>query len=90
MKIWVYFHAYKNLYSLKKWETSEKFENNLKNKSFGFSKKKISSNTNTEIKPWFWFPLPKPGFCHTYIYTTPLTATNKKTNLILYIFLHFR
>ena len=28
---------------------------------------KISSNTNTETGPWFWHPIPKPGFgCTLY------------------------
>ena len=27
--------------------------------------KKISSDTNTEIGPWFWFLKPKPGFGRT-------------------------
>ena len=29
--------------------------------SFSFGKK-IRSNTDTEIGPWFWFPIPKPNF----------------------------
>ena len=29
------------------------------------SEKKIGSDTDTEIGPWFWFPIPKPGFGRT-------------------------
>ena len=31
-------------------------------KSFGFRKKELSFDIDTEIGPWFWFPIPKPGF----------------------------
>ena len=27
--------------------------------------KNFGSNTNTKIGPWFWFPIPKPGFGRT-------------------------
>ena len=31
--------------------------------SFGFEKKKrFGSETDTEIRPWFRFPIPKPNF----------------------------
>ena len=34
--------------------------------SFGFGKNFFSSDTDTEIiGPWFWFPIPKPGFSRT-------------------------
>ena len=33
-----------------------------KKKSFGFGKKNFGSETDTEIGPWFWFPIPKPNF----------------------------
>ena len=39
-------------------------QKNLK-KSFGFEIKIFGSNTDTEIGPWFWFPIPKPSFGHT-------------------------
>ena len=45
-----------------------KLEKKLK-KSFHF-KKKNGSNTDTKIGPWFWFPIPKPGFGRTL--TLPL------------------
>ena len=35
--------------------------NSLNQQSFDFGKK-ISSDTNTEIGPWFRFPILKPGF----------------------------
>ena len=34
---------------------------------FWFQKKKIGSETDTKIGPWFRFPIPKPGFAHTLI-----------------------
>ena len=34
----------------------------FKKKSLGFGKKSLGSNADTEIGPWFWFPIPKPGF----------------------------
>ena len=43
-----------------------KNEKNLKNfekKSFGVGKKNFGSDT--EIGPWFQFPIPKPGFGRT-------------------------
>ena len=38
---------------------------NFEEKSFGFGKKDLGSDTNTEIGPWFRFPIPKPGFGRT-------------------------
>ena len=38
--------------------------NSLNQQSFDFGKK-ISSDTKTEIGPWFRFPIPKPGFGFT-------------------------
>jgi hypothetical protein len=43
-----------------KWEKCEK-------KGFGFGKKNFGSDTNTEIGPWFRFPIPKPGFGLTLV-----------------------
>ena len=34
----------------------------MKKKSFGFGKKNFGSETDTEIGPWFRFPIPKPNF----------------------------
>ena len=34
-------------------------------KRFGFGKKHFGSHTNTEIGPWFQFPIPKLGFSPT-------------------------
>ena len=31
-------------------------------KKFRFQKKKFGSDTDTEIEPWFWFPILKPWF----------------------------
>ena len=31
-------------------------------KGFGLGKKKFGSDTDTEIGPWFRFPIPKPNF----------------------------
>ena len=46
----------------------------MKKKSFGFGKnvsvsekKSFGSDTDTEIGPWFRFPIPKPSFAHTLI-----------------------
>ena len=36
-------------------------KNILKRKSFGFRKKSFGSDTDTQIGPWFWFMIPKPG-----------------------------
>ena len=36
-------------------------------KSFSFRKKNFGFDTDTKIGPWFWFPIPKPGFGHTLI-----------------------
>ena len=38
---------------------------NIEKKSFGFGKKKFGYGTDTEIGPWFPFPIPKPGFGRT-------------------------
>jgi hypothetical protein len=37
-------------------------------KSFGFKKNFFGSDTDTEIGPWFRFPIPKPGFGCTLIH----------------------
>ena len=37
----------------------------MKKKSFGFGKKNFGSDTDTEIGPWFRFPIPKPNFGRT-------------------------
>ena len=38
----------------------------IEKKSFGCGKKKdFGSNTDTEIRPWFWFPISKLGFGYT-------------------------
>ena len=34
-------------------------------KKFQFRKKSFGSDTDTQIGPWFWFPIPKPGFGRT-------------------------
>ena len=34
-------------------------------KKFGFGKKKSGSDTDSEIGPWFRFPIPKPGCSRT-------------------------
>ena len=39
--------------------SGKKYEKCVK-KGFGFGKKNFGSDT--EIGPWFWFPIPKPGF----------------------------
>ena len=67
LKIWVYFQAYKNLYSPKKWEmmTKIKRKKELKDKKNQFQKKYFGSDTDTEIGPWFRSPIPKTGFGRT-------------------------
>ena len=45
--------------------------------SFGFGKKKLGSDT--EIGPWFWFPIPKHGFGRTLLYTVELLNDNNIT-----------
>ena len=49
-----------------------KNEKNLKleKKSFGFGKKEFGSDTDTEIGPWFRFPIRKPGFGRTLLKLT--------------------
>ena len=65
VKIWVHFQAFKNLYPAKKWENMQK---NLNfEKKFGFGKKKFGSDTDTEIQPWFRFPIPIPNFGRTLV-----------------------
>ena len=57
LQICVQFQTFKNLYpakNQKKWEIMKKVL---------VSEKKISSNT--KIRPWFLFPIPKPGFGRT-------------------------
>ena len=50
-------------------EKNLKLEKKLKKPSFGFGKKKFSPDNDTEIEPWFPFPIPKPGFGRTLGYT---------------------
>ena len=40
---------------------------NIEEKNFGFGKKNFGFDTNTEIGPWFRFPIPKTSFGHTLI-----------------------
>ena len=52
------------------WQTGNlgKFETN--EKSFDLLIKSFSCNIaicNMQIGPWFWFPIPKPGFGHTLV-----------------------
>ena len=63
MKIWVYFQAYKNFYVCEKHE--KVLKNFEKKKEFWFRKKNLGFDTDTEIGPWFWFSIPKPGFGRT-------------------------
>ena len=70
----IYFHAYKNLYPPKKWETWEKFEN----KKFGLGKNNFGSDTNTEIESWFRFPILKPGFGRTLKNVSSCTWTTRE------------
>ena len=47
---------------------SGKHENKLKEiekHCFGSSKKNFCPDSDTKIEPWFWFPIPKPGFGRT-------------------------
>ena len=44
----------------------------------------LGSDTDTEIGPWFWFPIPKPGFGRTLFsskskYFDSLNQTNTKS-----------
>ena len=51
-----------------KQENLGKFETN--EKSFDLLIKSFSCNIaicNMQIGPWFWFPIPKPGFGHTLV-----------------------
>ena len=41
-------------------------------KSFGFRKKEFGFDIDTKIGPWFWFPIPKPGFGHRLLATAPI------------------
>ena len=51
----------------------------LKKKSIGFGKKKnFGSNTNTEIGPWFWFLIPKPGLGCTLLMNTIFSLDSKR------------
>ena len=59
--------AYKNLYPKKRSRKHVKNLNFFQMFCFGFGKKKIGSNTDTEIGPWFRFPIPKPGFGRTLL-----------------------
>ena len=59
---------------------------NVKKKSFGFEKKKIGYDT--EIGPWFRFPIPKPGFGRTL-----QTVHEKKFMFIsddIFLAMHFK
>ena len=77
MKIFVQFQAFKNLYNPKKQENIRKFENFEKKKEKKVSvlekkvsvweKKSFGSDNDTEIRPWFWFPIPKPDMGCTLI-----------------------
>ena len=60
MKICVQFQDFKNLHPHMKFE-------NIKFLKFQFPKKSFGSNTDTEIGPWFRFPILKPGFGCTLI-----------------------
>ena len=39
----------------------------MKKKNFGFRNEYFGSNTDTEFGPWFWFPIPKPGYSLTLV-----------------------
>ena len=57
------------MYLPKKWEKMRKIWSLKKKwkKIVSVLEKKIGSNTDTEIGPWFRFPIPKPGFgCTLY------------------------
>ena len=56
--------GFKNLYPQ---ERSGKHEKHFLKKKFGLGKKNFGSDTNTEIGPWFRFPIPKSGFGHTLV-----------------------
>ena len=43
----------------------EKLEKEIGKKSFGFGKQNFASDTDTEIGPWFRFPIPKSTFGRT-------------------------
>ena len=62
----------------KKREKFEAWKKKLKKKSFGFGKKDFGSNTYTEIGPWFWFPIPKPGFGCTLVVNTIFSLESKR------------
>jgi hypothetical protein len=44
-------------------EENLKLEKKLKKKSF----RKKNFGSNNEIGPWFWLPIPKPGFGRTLV-----------------------
>ena len=67
MIIWVFFKLIKTHIPPKSGKNEKIlkcFEKN-KTKSFGFGNKKLGSDTDNEIGPWFWFPISKPGFGRT-------------------------
>ena len=49
-------------------------------KSFGFGKKSFGSDTDTEIGPWFWLPIPKLGFGRTLLDAAAADAPSNKNN----------
>ena len=51
-------------------EPTSKITNEQKNQALVPEKKSFGSDTYTKIGPWFWFPIPKPGFgCIIYTAT---------------------
>ena len=62
MRTWVYFQAYKNP-KVENMRNIQKISETKQKK--GVWKIFFGSNTNTEIGPWFRFPIPKPGFGRT-------------------------
>ena len=63
-----------------------KFDNFWK-KSFGFGKKSFCSDTDSEIGPWFWFPIPKPGFGSTLL--KPNLKTHRTSEYLVFICMDF-
>ena len=61
-----FFQAFKNFYVCEKHE-----------KILNFFEKKVGSDTNTEIGPWFWYSIPKPGFGLTLINRKPIFPKNQ-------------
>ena len=44
---------------------------------FGFGKKSFGSDTDTEIGPWFRFPISKPGFGRTLVHADAFFTMSK-------------